>query len=107
MARARRDDLPRFQRHSKLAQFVGEPRQRHSGITEHILAVTNKLLAAHGDDRPLLDEIARPSALVGGPSTNRCAQALSGMICAAPALTKSANRESGISMAGCSVSTAS
>ena len=45
--------------------------------------------------------------VLGDPSTNRCAQALSAMICVAPALTKSSNRESGISMAGCSVSTAS
>ena len=78
------------------------------GIAEHVLAMTDKLLAAQRDDRPLLDQIERaPVRLVGAPSTNRCAQALSAMICAAPALTKSAKRKSGISIAGCSVSTAS
>jgi hypothetical protein len=50
---------------------------------------------------------ARQSDLVGAPSTNKCAQALSAMIWAAPALTKSENLESGISIAGCSVATAS
>src|SRR2546423_1827042 len=49
----------------------------------------------------------RQSAVVAGPSTNRCAQALSAISWASPAPTKSANRESGISIAGCSVSTAS
>ena len=61
-------------------------------------------LAAQRDDRLLLDEIERaPVRFAGAPSTNKCAQALSAMICAAPALTKSAKRESGISIAGCSV----
>jgi hypothetical protein len=50
---------------------------------------------------------ARQFDVVGAPSTNKCAQALSAMICAAPALTKSEKRESGISIAGCKVSTAS
>jgi hypothetical protein len=49
----------------------------------------------------------RQFAVEGAPRTNKCAQALSAMICAAPALTKSANRESGISIAGCNVATAS
>ena len=42
----------------------------------------------------------RQFAVVAGPSTNKCAQALSAMICAAPALTNSENRELGISIAG-------
>ena len=41
------NDLAGFQRHAKLAQFVGEPGQCDARIAQHILAVTDKLLAAH------------------------------------------------------------
>ena len=48
-----------FQRHAKLAQFIGEPGQRDAGIAQHVLAVTDELLAAHADDGPLLDQVQR------------------------------------------------
>ena len=41
------DDPAGLQRHAKLAQFIGEPCQRDPRIAQHILAVTDKLLAAH------------------------------------------------------------
>ena len=47
MAGAGGDDLAGFQRHAELAQFIGEPGQRYPGIAEHVLAVTDELLAAH------------------------------------------------------------
>ena len=59
MAGAGGDDLTRFQRHAKLAQFVGEPRQGNPGVAKHVLAMTGELPAAQRDDRFLLDEVER------------------------------------------------
>src|SRR6478736_73090 len=59
MAGARRDDPTRLQRHTQLAQFIGEPGQCHSRIAQYILAVTDKLLVAQADNGPFLDKVHR------------------------------------------------
>jgi hypothetical protein len=59
MAGACGNDPAGFQRHAKLAQFVGKPCQRHSRIAQHVLAVTNELLAAQTDNRSFLDQVQR------------------------------------------------
>src|SRR5712664_4690707 len=44
-------DLTRFQRHAKLTQFVGEPRQGNPGVAKHVLSMTDELLGPQRSDR--------------------------------------------------------
>jgi hypothetical protein len=63
-------DLVRSQRHAKLPQFIGEPRQGNRGIAEHVLAMTGELLVPQRNDRFLLDEIECAPVRRGGRPKN-------------------------------------
>ena len=94
-------DLTRFQRHAKLTQFVGEPCQSNPGVTKHVLSMTGELLSPQRNDRFLLHEIERAPVRRRWRTEHEQVRAcivrddLRGS-----ALTKSANLESGISIAG-------
>src|SRR2546429_5550029 len=107
MACACGNDPTCLQRYTKLPQFIGKPGQRYQRIAQYIFAVTDELLAAHRDDRALFDEIAR--APVRGCRWTKHEQMRASVVGndLRGAGAKSSNRESRISMAGCSVSTAS
>src|SRR4051812_37845981 len=60
MTGAGRHHLACPQRQPELAKFVCAPRQRNSGIAEHVPAVADMALAAQRDDGSLLDEIEGP-----------------------------------------------